>query len=124
MFLKELKCNLQSGQFVILCDFPDNYSFVLQDEAQVFHWNNAQTTIHQFIIYFKKSDALNTEHKNLAMISDCLKHDPIFVHTFRRHLLEFIENIFESPLKKMVYFSDGPVAQYKNRKNTKYYIPQ
>jgi hypothetical protein len=33
IFLKELKCNLQSGEFVVLCDFAENYSFVLQDEA-------------------------------------------------------------------------------------------
>jgi hypothetical protein len=41
-FLKELKCNLQSGEFVVLCDFAENCSFVLQDETQGFHWNNAQ----------------------------------------------------------------------------------
>jgi hypothetical protein len=63
---------------VVLCNFTENYSFVLQDEAQRFHWNNAQATIHQFIIYFKKSDGLNTEHENLVMISDCLKRDTIF----------------------------------------------
>jgi hypothetical protein len=63
MFLKELKRNLQSGEFVVLCDFAENYSFVLQDEAQGFHWNNAKATIHPFVIYFKKSDALNTEHE-------------------------------------------------------------
>jgi hypothetical protein len=28
--------------------------------------------------------------------------------------MKFIENTFESPLKKMVYFSDGSAAQYKN----------
>jgi hypothetical protein len=31
--------------------------------------------------------------------------------------MEFIENMLESLLKKIVYFSDGSVAQYKNRKN-------
>jgi hypothetical protein len=70
MFLKELKCNLQSDEFVVLCDFAENYSFVLQDEAQGFQLNNAQAAIHPFVIYFKKSDALNTEHENLVMISD------------------------------------------------------
>jgi hypothetical protein len=101
MFLKELKCDLQSGEFVVLCDFTEHYSFVLQDGAQGFHWNNAQATIHPFVIYFKKSDALNTEHENILMIPDCLKHDSILVHTFRRHLMKFIENTFESPLKKL-----------------------
>jgi hypothetical protein len=111
MFLTELKCNLHSSEFVVLCDFTENYSFVLQNEAQGFHWNNAQATIHPFVIYFKKSDALNTEHENLVMISDCLKHDSILVHTFQWHLMKFIENTFESPLKKIVYFSDGSAAQ-------------
>jgi hypothetical protein len=88
MFLKELKYILQSGEFVVLCDFTENYSFVLQDEAQGFHWNNAQAAIHPFVIYFKTPDALNTEHENLVMISDCLKHDSILVHTFQWHLNE------------------------------------
>jgi hypothetical protein len=69
------------------------------------------------LTYFKKSDALNTEHENLVMMSDCLKHDSILVHTFRQHLMKFIENTFESPLKKVVYFSDGSAAQYKNGRN-------
>jgi hypothetical protein len=105
MFLKELKCDLQSGEFVVLCDFAENYSFVLQDEAQEFHWNNAQATIHPFVIYFKKSDALNSEHESLVMISDCLKNDSILVHTFQRYLMKFIEKTFEPPLKKKLFVS-------------------
>jgi hypothetical protein len=117
MFLKVLKCDLQSGEFVVLCDFAENYSFILQDGVQGFHWNNAEATIHPFVIYFKKLDALNMEHEILVMRPDCLKHDSISLHTFRRHLMTFIENIFESPLEKIVYFSDGSAAQYKNRRN-------
>jgi hypothetical protein len=41
MFLKELKCNLKLGEFVVLCDFAENYCLILQDEAQGFHWNSA-----------------------------------------------------------------------------------
>jgi hypothetical protein len=70
VFLKELKCDLQSGEYMVLCDLAENSSFVLQDEAQGFHWNNAQSTIHPFVIYFKISYVLNTEHENLGMISD------------------------------------------------------
>jgi hypothetical protein len=32
--------------------------------------------------------------------------------------MKFIENKFESPLKNVVYFSDGSAAQYKNRRNS------
>jgi hypothetical protein len=85
MFLKELKCNLQSGEFVVLCDFGENYSF-RKNGAQAFHWNNAKAIIHPFVIYFKKSDALNIEHENLVMISDCLKHDSILAYTFKTYL--------------------------------------
>jgi hypothetical protein len=124
MFLKELKCNLQSGEFVVLCDFAENYSFVLRDKAQWFHWNNAQVTIHPFVIYFKKSDALNTEHQNLVLISDCLKHDSILVHTFQQYLMNLIENSFESPLKKLFTSLMGLQPNKKPKKFTKYYMPQ
>jgi hypothetical protein len=50
VFLKELKFNIQPGEFLILCDFTESCSFVLQDEAQGFRWNNAQATIHPFVI--------------------------------------------------------------------------
>jgi hypothetical protein len=73
----------------------------LQVVTQGFHWNNAQATIHPFVIYVKKSDALNTGHENLVMISDGLKHDSIFLYTFQQHLMKFIENTFETPLKKL-----------------------
>jgi Flp pilus assembly secretin CpaC len=50
--------------------------------------------------------------------SDCLlKHDTVAVHLFHQHLVtSLIENI-NQPLKKIIYFSDGSAAQYKNRKN-------
>jgi hypothetical protein len=97
----------------------------LQDGAQGFQWNSAQATIHPFVIYFKKSDALNAEHENLVMIPDCLKHDSILVHAFRRHLMKFIENIFESPLKKnclLLWWVCSPIQ--KQKKISKYYMPQ
>jgi hypothetical protein len=42
---------LHLGEFVVLCDFAENYSFILQDEAQGSHWNNAQATIHPLVVY-------------------------------------------------------------------------
>jgi hypothetical protein len=124
MFLKELKCNLQSGEFVVLCDFAENYSFVLQDGVQGFYWNNAQATTHPFVIYFKKSDTLNTEHENLVLIPDCLKHDSILVYTFRRHLMKFIENKFELPLKKIFTSLMGLQPNTKTEEIYKCYMSQ
>jgi hypothetical protein len=58
MPLKELNCYLQSDEFVVFCNFIENYSFTSQDEIQRFHWNNAQATIHPSAMHFKTSDAL------------------------------------------------------------------
>jgi hypothetical protein len=100
-----------------LCDFAENYSFFLQDEAQGFHWNNAQATIHTSVIYLKKLDALNTDHENLVMISHCLKHDSNMVLIFHWHLIKFIENTYESPLKKL---STSLLGLYPNKKQKKF----
>ena len=45
-FQVQLKAGLQAGEFMVMADFSENYSFVLQDAAQGFHWNNSQATIH------------------------------------------------------------------------------
>ena len=40
-------------------DFSENYSFVLQDATQSFHWNNSQATIHPFVAYYMKFGELH-----------------------------------------------------------------
>jgi hypothetical protein len=52
MYLKELKSGLQVGVVIVLCNFAENYSFILQHEAQGFHWNNDHVTLQPFAIYF------------------------------------------------------------------------
>jgi hypothetical protein len=99
-----------------LCDFAENYYFVLQDKAQG-KWNNAQATIHQFVIFFEEIRCFKYrawESSNDIRLFDALFHFGTYI---QRHLMKFIETTFESPLNKMVYFSDGSAAQYKNRKN-------
>jgi len=50
-FQLEAKSNLQSDRvFQVIEDFSENNSFVLQDEAQGFHWNNSQATVHHFMV--------------------------------------------------------------------------
>jgi hypothetical protein len=54
MYLKKLKSDLQVGAVIVLGDFAENYSFMLQDEAQGFHWNNTHATLHPSVIYFQE----------------------------------------------------------------------
>ena len=114
-FLAHLKSELQPGEFLVMADFSENYSFLLQDAAQGFHWNNSQATIHPFVAYFTDSDKLC--HLSYVIIFDCLHHDTIAVHLFQKSLIEFLKEKFVSLPRKIFYFSDGAAAQYKNRKS-------
>ena len=97
-------------QFVVIGDFSENYSFVLQDAAQGFHWNNSQATIHPFVAYYRESEKLS-----YVIISDCLHHDTIAVYLFQKSLVQFLQEKI-SKVDKIIYFSDASAAQYKNQK--------
>ena len=53
-YLRMTKENLQLGTVVVLMDFAENYSFVVQDAVQGHHSNNSQTTLHPFTIYYRR----------------------------------------------------------------------
>ena len=50
-FLEESKQTLGPGEFVVLADFAENFSCLIQDAIQSYHWNNTQVTIHPFVVY-------------------------------------------------------------------------
>ena len=39
-YLNSLKENLKEDEAIAILDFAENFSFVVQDEAEGFHWNN------------------------------------------------------------------------------------
>ena len=116
-FFDETKSSLKPGEVVVCADFSENYAFVLQDAAQGFHWNNAQATLHPFVIYYRESDIPEIRHLNFVIISNCMNHDTIAVHLFQRKLILFLKHALSSFPVKITYFSDGAASQYKNRKN-------
>lgn len=109
-----IKNNLKSGEALITCDFAENYSFVMQDEVQAYHWNNSQATLHPFAIYFKSDD--NIQNLNYVCISESLTHNTVAFHLFLSKLMPDLKRKIPG-LKKIFYFSDGSAAQYKNKKN-------
>ena len=40
---------------LIVLDFAINYSSVIHDAVQGFHWNNSQATLHPMVIYYNNS---------------------------------------------------------------------
>lgn len=113
-FFKNLKLNLQSGEFLITFDFAENYKFVLQNSSQGFHWNNDQATIFTIVIYYRKD--MELEHKSMVIISDNLNHDTIAVYEYQNIILKYIVENISTP-KKVYYFTDGAGQHFKNKSN-------
>lgn len=99
-YIKYLKETLSEGEFLVICDFAENYAFVIQDAAPGYHWNNAQATIYTVVIYYRGG------RKSLAIISDCTTHDTVAVHHYNKTVIEYIKTI-SNRVKKICYFSDG-----------------
>ena len=68
-FYATRKTTLKAGEFLVTADLSENYSFVLQDSAQGFRWNNSQATLHPFVAYYL--DSAEIRHLSYVVISDC-----------------------------------------------------
>ena len=86
-FYASRKATLKTGEFLVTADYLGNYSFVLQDAAQGFHWNNSQAILHPFVAYYLDSGEIH--HVSYVVISDCLHHDTVAVHLFKDLSLPF-----------------------------------
>lgn len=113
-FLKTTKDSLKPQEFVVISDFAENYSFVVQDEIQLYHWNNKQCTLHPFSIYYNTGGELQTV--SFVIVAESLEHNIVSVHLFQTKLISFLKKQFGN-IRKIHFFSDGSAAQYKNRKN-------
>lgn len=113
-YCKELRESLEDGEFLVICDFAENYAFVVQNAAPGFHWNNDQATIYTIVVYYRNNSSVT--HESFAIISDHLSHDTVTVHVNTKRLINFIKTIDPNP-RKIYYFSDGAPSQFKNLKN-------
>lgn len=114
-FFNECKAFLKKDELLVTADFSKNYSFLIQDEVQGFHWNNSQATIHPFVVYYKDMEKLC--HLSFVIISECLHHNTIAFYLFQKCLIDYLKAHLASQPQKIYYFSDGAASQYKNRKN-------
>ena len=104
---------MTENQCIVVCDFSENYAFVVQNSVQGIHWNNNQATVHPFAIYYKNMDG-EIRMKGFVIISECMHHDTIAVHVFQKYLVQFLK-ITLKQISKIFYSSDGASAQYKNK---------
>ncbi len=74
-------------------DFAENYTIIRQREVQAAHWNNLQVTL--FTVHIK----VGTNHKNMVIISDYMRHDTAFVYCAQRLIVEFIKKHYPQVTK-------------------------
>ncbi len=98
-----------------MLDFSENYSFLVQDAAQGYYWDNTQATLHPLVAYYRKEDgSLGTI--SFCVVSDCIKHDATTVHAFISVIIAQLKKLVPA-LSLVKYFSDGASSQYTNCKN-------
>ena len=117
-FYKECKSTLQPGELLVTADFSENYSFILQDAAQGFHWNNSQATIHPFLVYYTDTGELH--HQSYVVISECLHHDTVAVYLFQKMLIAYLKKKYSFTSAKN---SDGAASQYKKSQEFHQFMP-
>lgn len=114
-YLQESKQKLKKNECIIICDFAENYSFLIQDSIQSYYFKTPQATVHPFSIYYLDDvGALKT--KSICVISDCTSHNTASFYAFLKEVLAEIK-LFLPNVNYIKYFSDGCAAQYKNCKN-------
>ncbi|KAJ8017733.1 hypothetical protein HOLleu_44652 [Holothuria leucospilota] len=115
-YMKTLKASMTPLEDIIVQgDFAENFSYVVQDEIQSFHWENKQVTLHPFVAYQRNEEG-TLEHQNICVISDCKEHSTVTVYAFLKVVIEYLKSKFP-PFKKIHYFTDGCAGQYKNKYN-------
>ena len=86
-FLKDLMTHLEpEKEGLLVLDFAENYSFLVQDAVQGFHWENSQRTVHPLVFYFCSPDR-ELQHQSFWCFSDGLKHTTIMVYAFLKVLI-------------------------------------
>lgn len=94
-------------------DFGENFSFIVQDAPQSFHWETSQATIHPFAAWICKDDEVICSLA--AVVSDEPRHDTETFYAFQKTFLNWFREEFKH-ISHIEYWSDGCSAQYKNRK--------
>lgn len=113
-FLKTSKENLTSDTCILVIDFSENYSFIIQNSVQAFFYNNKQATIHPVTMYYKEPGSDELLNVNFCIISDTKDHFSYTVHAFMEKVTDVLKKEY-SWIKNIIYFSDGAPTQYKNK---------
>ena len=97
-YFKDRKVNMEAGEVSCCMNFAENYSYVIQNEIQGFHWTNKYCTVHTCVCYFKVKNAngeLETQHKSYCFLSEEVVHNVPMVHAFQSRLMSLLKDKVE-----------------------------
>lgn len=110
---KYVKDNLKTNEVIIHCDFSENYTCKMHQEIQAVHFGASQhqISLHTSVLYRKGKKpqcfctlSNSTDHSPEAIWAHL---NPILMHIIREYL----------DIDTIHVFSDGPVTQYRQKKN-------
>lgn len=113
-YLSYCKNNLANDTAIVLMDFPENYSFIIQQSVQTSYYNNNQATVHPICLYYKEEKGRELLNKNYCIISDSKDHYAYTVNAFTKKFMDELKQNYKW-IKKVIYFTDGAPQQYKNK---------
>lgn len=105
--IAEVKGRVEADQLslVLHCDFAENWSVILPQEVQGYHWSNDQVSIFTGVTYFQNRTT------SVAVISDDRGHDSAHALLAIRKILQNLQ----SQAEKIIIISDGAPSHFKNR---------
>ena len=114
-YLRASKENFDNKTCIILMDFVEDYSFIIQHAIQGFYWQNSQAMLHPFVVYYRDLSTSELRCGSYCVISDHLKHNQTTIHCFLAKLLSLTWNDLPH-ITSIKYFTDGAASQYINFK--------
>lgn len=99
-----------SNHLILHVDFAENWSVIMKDEIQSYHWKNEQVTIFTAVCY------CGEDTFSFAMVSDDRSHDKAHALFAMNQIIKNVEGRYESrKIDKITIISDGAAGQFKNR---------
>lgn len=109
-YFENKKKETSSTEIVLQVDFAENFTILSQDEIQSAHWAHPQATMFTGCSWGNMGE----EKHSYIVISNELSHDKCTVWVFLHKIIQDLKIHYPS-LKKVLIFSDGCAAQFKNR---------
>lgn len=103
------KCKEDNSILIMHFDFAENWTVILQNEVQSYHWVSSQLSIFTCVAYWSNTVA------NFAVVSDDLLHDTAHAHLAMTTVESFVATLHGRIFQSITYVSDGAASHFKNR---------